>query len=705
MESCLLSGVLWSAGDKEESMRETNKTKQIYALLVEHKWIMTIFLNLIILGLLLVFCQPVRNVDDYTIASDVYGSYLGEYNSAAIYINPVYGALMTGLLSLNGTIPWYSVLMYIWTFFALSLVTYCLINLQDNWLGWGTSIILSFAYGYECYICLQWTKTSAIALGAGFFALLCKRQHKVAYMIAFIEVLMGAFIRSSNILMVVGVWVCTLGFEFFVATLEKKRNTKIAVCKKFFILLCVGGVVILSTKYTGSVQTDDTGYAQWNSNRANLQDYGMPDYEKYQKLYESYGITQDEWKYIRAWGTDIYNAELYEKMIAVKKEVSVLERKDNQTEYGAVLRDFLTQYPRNFIEIDMFYCYLIILICVFCCLKYKYGWAATGYSFLLLMGINFYLYYKGRYFIHRVDVGIIFNIILALLYLWREGVYVSPGKKKICGAIVTSILLIILTPMGNFSDDKDFVPKETLVQNNQFNRLAVEDSHFYVYANTNYHNMCRIASFDVFQVPELGELKNTFGIILPTSKIQESLKNQGITDPYVDLVDGQNMYFVSDRSKVDTAMIGYIEKRVGKPVMVTMVKQVLNKYIYRVNSEDIARVYQFDNIKENNTHLINDTVSTVKDGVLKVKGNLYLDNQNDFYQNIYVRVKDSDTGTEKLFYVCQKQDKRFEAETAGWCSSIDEEILLPETYDESDEVDFVVQAENGTYQCAIDVAQ
>ncbi len=704
MEGCVLSGVLWCAGDKKESMSEKNKMKQIYAILREHRWVLAVCLNLIILAVLLIFYQPIRNVDDYAIASDVYGSYLGEYNRAAIYMNPVYGAVMAGLLSLNGAIPWYSVLMYVWTFLALTLVTYCFTDMQDNWLGWGISIILSFSYGYECYVCMQWTKTSAIALGAGVFALLCKKRHKGVVVIALVEIFMGAFIRSANILMVLGVWVCTLLFELFLTLLEKKKDAIAQVCKKNILVICVGGATLLLTKYTGGIQEDYTGYAQWNANRANLQDYGMPDYREYRDIYESYDITQEEWNYIRAWGTDIYNAELYEKMVAVKKEVSELEAVDRQTGYGTILREFFVQYPKNFAQIDMFYCYLIVLIGVFFFMRYKYGWLASGYSFLLLLGMNFYLFFKGRYFIHRVDVGIIFNIILVLLYLWRKATLIRPSGKKFCVVMGVVVLLMMLTPTGLFSDDKDFVSKETLEQNNRFNRMAAKDSHFYVYANTNYHNMCRVASFDVFQVPEVGELKNTFGILLPTPKIQKNLKNQGITDPYVDLVDGTDMYFVSDRSEVDEWMIGYLAKRNGKPVKVTMVKKVLNKYIYRVNSGDINELYQFDDIKEDNTHLVNTTENTIKNGVLNIRGNLYMDNENDFYQNIYIRIKDSDTGETNLFYVCQNQDKEFKVGMPGWCSALDVAIPLPDTYDEKDEISFVIETEDGVYQCGVDIA-
>lgn len=675
--------------------------RRIFDKMKQYRWLMVILLNITVVGILLIIFQPIRNQDDYAIASDLYGSYLGRYNNSAIYINPVYATLVTWLLTLNGSVPWYPVLMYIWTFIALTLVTFCLIDLQDNWFGWGAGFVLAFAFGYECYICLQWTKISAIALAAGFFYFMCREKMGIGHIVAFIEILAGALIRSSNIPMVLGVWGCTLVFEIFLQIIDKKSVVK--YIKKIFVLLCVGVAIWGVTKYTSSMSVDDTDYPEWNANRAYLQDYGIPDYMEYKEIYETYGITQDEWKYVRAWGTDVYNAELYENLVTAKKEI--LKYKSGKTEeLGILVRKFMVQYPRNFVQIDVFYCYLVLLILLLVLLKTKFRWLMVGYSFVMLMGLNFYLFYKGRYFIHRVDVGIFFAVILALLYLWRKGVYSPPKTSRLWTAIVWVGVLIILTPIGVMDDDVDFIPITMLQENKMFNHYSSKDDHFYVYANTNYHNNWRIASFDVFQVPELGELKNTFGILFPTKMIQQNLKKQGITDPYVDLVDGTGMYFVSDRSEVDEWMIGYLAKRNGKPVTVTMVKKVLNKYIYRVNSGDISELYQFDDIKEDNTHLVNTTENTIKDRVLNIRGNLYMDNENDFYQNVYIRIKDGDTGETNLFYVCQNQDKKFKVGTPGWCSALDVAIPLPDTYDEKDEISFVIEAEDGVYQCGINIA-
>ena len=87
--------------------------KKIQKYLSEHLLISVLLLNLAYMAINLLLYDPVWHPDDYYIAANIYGVYLGNFNSNPIYLTALYGHLVTFLLNIYGSLPWYTILSYL----------------------------------------------------------------------------------------------------------------------------------------------------------------------------------------------------------------------------------------------------------------------------------------------------------------------------------------------------------------------------------------------------------------------------------------------------------------------------------------------------------------------------------------------------------------------------------------------------------------
>lgn len=684
------------------------RTLQKY--LSEHLLVSVILLNLLYLAINLLLYDPVWHPDDYYIAADLYGVYLGDYNNSPVYLTALYANLITFFLNICGSLPWYTILSYTWVFMSLCLISYVVLSHNKTKITWVIVNILILFFSFEGYMCMQWTKTSAIAMGAGMFAFVFPTKNKWVKVPAIILFLIGAFFRTSNVQMVIGAWGVTFGVLFIYHVWKKKYD----LCKstamnatKVMILFVVFNILLNVTNTMLIEKSEELDiFNKWSSYRVNAQDYGIPSYDENKEIYDKYNIIEEELDFIHNWGFDVYNYELYEKVTLAKTEINQNELLpvEGNTFLAFLMKaiDSLHTFPVSFLKIDVFYCYIILIIVLLYCSKNKECLYYVGFTFALLWALNVYLFIKGRYLMHRADVGVIFNICLVLLYLFmyqtRDFAEKSMNKK----IIFLILLCLIVTPARNFYDDRDRVSQTDIANNKIFYANTAEDEHFYVFVNTRNSNDRKSYGFDIYDVPQKGLQKNTFGLIMYPPKVQNVIESLGIEDPYLDLIDGTGMYLVTgETDEMLEEVLKYVEKKSGKSVSAVCVKNFLGKSIYRVNSKDITDVYTFTNVIEDVSKVNENLQFTIKKGKLKVAGSVFIEGENDFYQNVYIDIVDSQTNNHQLFYTLQTLNEEFEVGTSGWCSNISAKIKLPEFYDESDEIYLMIETQDATYKYQI----
>ena len=167
--------------------------------LSEHLFVSVIILNIVYLSMHLLIYDPIWRADDYYIAANIYGVYLGEYDSTPIYTMPLYGHLVTFFLNICGSLPWYTILSYTWIFMSLCLFSYVILSHMKNKVTWLIVNIILLFFGFEGYMCMQWTKTSAIAMGAGMLSFVFPCKSKWVKVTGILLFLIGAFFRTGNV--------------------------------------------------------------------------------------------------------------------------------------------------------------------------------------------------------------------------------------------------------------------------------------------------------------------------------------------------------------------------------------------------------------------------------------------------------------------------------------------------------------------------
>ena len=687
-----------------------NLKKALQKYLSEHLLISVILLNLVYLAINLLLYDPVWHPDDYYIAADLYGVYTGTYNSNPIYTTALYGNLLAFFMNLCGSMPWYTILSYIWVFMSLCLVSYVVLSHNRTKISWLIVNIIVLYFSFEGYMCMQWTKTSAIAMGAGLFAFVFPMKKRWVRVPAIMLFLIGGLIRTENVRMAIGAFGLTCGLLFLFYILKGNFDlAKISFLNAVKVLvLYLGFNLLVSTSSSMLVEKSEELdiFNQWSGHRVNAQDYGIPSYAENKDIYDKYNIIEEELDFIHNWGFDVYNFELYEKVSLAKAEIN--QQAISQVGGSKVAAFFKTAFdslhtfPISFLKMDVFYCYIILVVVLLFYSKNKDGLYFVGFTFVLLWALNVYLYISGRYLMHRVDVGVIFNICLILLYLFMHQTS-DFVEKSIDNKILFLILLfLIVTPARNFYDDRDRVSQEDIANNKIFYANTVEDEHFYLFVNTRNSNDRKSYGFDIYDIPQKGLQKNTFGLIMAPPNVQSVIESLGVEDPYLDIIDGTDMYLVTGEN--DTMLqevIKYIEKKSGKSVNAVCVKKFLGKSLYRVNSKDITDVYDFTNATEDITKVNEDLQITLKKGKLKVSGSVYIEGENDFYQNVYIDIVDSQSENHQLFYTRQTRNEEFEVGESGWCSNISAKIKLPEFYDKEDKIYLMIETLDTTYRYQI----
>lgn len=680
--------------------------------LSEHLLVLVILLNLAYLVINLLLYDPVWRADDYYIAANIYGVYLDEYDANPIYTTALYGHLVTFFLNICGDLPWYTILSYTWVFASLCLLSYVILLHNRTKISWVIVNLIILFFSFEGYMCMQWTKTSAIAIGTGMFALVFPTKNKWIKPIAVALFLVGAFFRTANVLMVIGSWGVTFGILSIYYFLKKNYDlckSSIVNISKVVVLYLVFQILLNMTNIMFVEKSEELDkFQKWTSYRSQVQDYAVPEYNENKEIYIKYGITQEDIEFIYQWGFDVYNYELYENISLAIEEIN--QQNVSQVDGGKwsvlieKIVDSFHTFPISFLKMDVFYCYIILVIILLYYSKKENGGFLVGFTFALLMGLNIYLFVKGRYLKHRVDVAIIFTICLILVYLFMHYRHDFIEKSVSNKMIFIILLLLIITPVRMFTDDRHTVSQTDIANNKVFYANASEDKHFYLFVNTRSENDRKSYGFDIYDTPQIGLMKNTFGLIMATPKVQDAIESLGIEDPYLDVIDGTNMYLVTGESdSMLQEVLKYIEKKSGKSVYIVCVKEFLGKSIYRVNSKDITDVYDFTNVS-NDIISVNQNIQTiVVNGRLNIAGSVYIEGENDFYQNIYIDVVDSQSEEHQLFYTLQTLNQEYEMGESGWCSNISANVNLPEFYDESDAIYLIIETLDITYRYQISV--
>ena len=542
--------------------------------------------NLLILGAMAAVMRPSFETNDDIVFAELGSGLRGVKDAHLVFQNYGLGMIYRFLYGVTGRLPWYTIVQYMILFAAFTVVTYVLISRLGEISGLCLFVILACGFGYEGYIHLQFTKTAGIAAAAAVFLLLhLLEQEKYSWwgiaggiLLAVIAYMYreDQFWASCGLMAGAGV--------LFLFNLRKYRNKKlrrIGICVLTFgvLLLSVFGVDRWdSSKYRSAEWKE---YQEFNQLRSELLDYGFPDYDSNQEIYEELGISREAYKLYKSWNfndTEKFDTEVMKKLVDLKQKRPLTIR---------TVTAFLRRFPSDLLRMPMFYFFAVFAVLwLLCGKKDVFSVISVLAECLLLVAVYFYLYYQGRYMVNRVDVGLWFSACLVMLWIF------SSGEVRYMNTKVSVLLCMICVALGQFMMYKDWrlatssIPEARVSQRAVLETIGTDKEHTYLAKSGMLSEIVCYGPFD--RMPE-NLLDNVYwfgGWECRTPGYTRAMEVHGIINPYRDVVNNENIYLVDDN--IDLTL-KYIRQYYAENAEAVFVKTIGNVDVYQITDDSVKK--------------------------------------------------------------------------------------------------------------------
>lgn len=542
--------------------------------------------NLLILGAMAAFMRPSFETNDDIVFAELGSGLRGVKDAHLVFQNYGLGMIYRLLYGVTGRLPWYTIVQYMILFAAFTVVTYVLISRLGEISGLCLFVILACGFGYEGYIHLQFTKTAGIAAAAAVFLLLyLLEQEKYSWwgiaggiLLAVIAYMYreDQFWASCGLMAGAG-----LLFLFDLRKYRNKKLRRLGICVLTFgvLLLSVFGVDRWdSSKYRSAEWKE---YQEFNQLRSELLDYGFPDYDSNQEIYEELGISREAYELYKSWNfndTEKFDTKVMKKLVDLKQKRSLTIR---------TVTAFIRRFPSDLLRMPMFYFFAVFaLFWILCGKKDVCSVISVLAECLLLVAVYFYLYYQGRYMVNRVDVGLWFSACLVMLWIF------SSGEVRYMNTKVSVLLCMICVVLGQFMMYKDWrlatssIPEARVSQRAVLETIGTDKEHTYLAKSGMLSEIVCYGPFD--RMPE-NLLDNVYwfgGWECRTPGYTRAMEVHGIINPYRDVVNNENIYLVDDN--IDLT-IKYIRQYYAENAEAVFVKTIGNVDVYQITDDSVKK--------------------------------------------------------------------------------------------------------------------
>lgn len=542
--------------------------------------------NLLILGAMAAFMRPSFETNDDIVFAELGSGLRCVKDAHLVFQNYGLGMIYRFLYGVTGRLPWYTIVQYMILFVSFTVVTYVLISRLGEISGLCLFVILACGFGYEGYIHLQFTKTAGIAAAAAVFLLLyLLEQEKYSWwgiaggiLLAVIAYMYreDQFWASCGLMAGAGL--------LFLFNLRKYRNKKLrrlGICVLTFgvLLLSVFGVDRWdSSKYRSAEWKE---YQEFNQLRSELLDYGFPDYDSNQEIYEELGISREAYELYKSWNfndTEKFDTEVMKKLVDLKQKRPLTIR---------TVTAFLRRFPSDLLRMPMFYFFAVFAVLwLLCGKKDVCSVISVLAECLLLVAVYFYLYYQGRYMVNRVDVGLWFSACLVMLWIF------SSGEVRYMNTKVSVLLCMICVALGQFMMYKDWrlatssIPEARVSQRAVLETIGTDKEHTYLAKSGMLSEIVCYGPFD--RMPE-NLLDNVYwfgGWECRTPGYTRAMEAHGIINPYRDVVNNETIYLVDEN--IDLTL-KYIRQYYAENAEAVFVKTIGNVDVYQITDDSVKK--------------------------------------------------------------------------------------------------------------------
>ena len=347
------------------------------------------------------FLHPVfESNDDAIIESLLFGYHGMNGTSFLVYQNRFLGCILHFLVSVIPYVNWYFILQYSVCISALFVLTRAFIHkFRLNGLFAG---ILIVAAGMETLYSVQYTQTAALAAVAGFIGLMVflREKNNLFFICICVWLIVTAsMIRKESFLMV-----CPfLGIIGLYELAEKLKSEKENI-RRYVVTLGITIVLLITCYALGKIIDRNTPGARdfysYNSYRTSLTDFPI-----------DYSTGSDvDLLMVSIWMNNDPEVLTVERM----KELNDLHRSEKSFTIDSLTRLFSDYFPEVIRTEPMLIIALAEMVFFLIFSKRRLFVFPLIGSYVFL---EWYLSCIGRIGFHRVDFGILFTLIVSLMYL------------------------------------------------------------------------------------------------------------------------------------------------------------------------------------------------------------------------------------------------------------------------------------------------
>lgn len=492
--------------------------------------------------------------DDLAMSFLAEGAY-GEYSEYIIFENVLWGKFLVGLNQLIPQIKWYNVLFYIMLFVSFSQITYTFLRTQGRKIGAAVSSVMLIVCGYHAYVLFQFSRVTAVATIGGmimlFFALEyaeSKAERNICLAAGGLLTIWASMMRFQMFgLCVVMVGGALAIYKLWKLLREKPGDLKKQIFTYVGVFGVVGGIslglyLVDYSYYENNEMWRE--YKEYNEIRADLWDTGFPDYDANIELYESFGISRNDFYYFVSWEMDeeVLTLDVLRALQAAKEERAFS------------LESFLSVFPKDFLSLSVFALFLVVS-CIAIALNNKNTYFVL-YEFLAAMTFEAVFFWMSRYGVERIDSGMWMAAAITVIYAMSDDLKKITGNVgRWCVAIVGIAVILNMTHLHGYTHIQTGKVGSTKAV---YEEISEDKEHLYImltqgpsvyYANT---------FWEPCQLGEFSNVYNAFGWEYNVEVKHKMLENYNISNIYRDSINNDSVYFIAGTQAV--ALETYIQE-------------------------------------------------------------------------------------------------------------------------------------------------
>ncbi len=203
----------------------------------EQKILISFLYSSLLIALAILFL-PIRfeENDDVVMLLLASGNYTGNFESNLIFINPIYGAVVSSLYRFSKGIEWYTLLFLLFHLVSFSVLIHKLIKLTLKPIIVISLVILFSVLELNFLMYLQFTTVAIMMSVAGI--ILYQREKRVQSIFSFLMILFAAFIRPEVTLLIL-----IFVFPYFIYSSFNSKSYRHLIYFLFFLIIPVSSII------------------------------------------------------------------------------------------------------------------------------------------------------------------------------------------------------------------------------------------------------------------------------------------------------------------------------------------------------------------------------------------------------------------------------------------------------------------------------